>query len=198
MTEDELNEQYRAEGWGRLAEAALGIKPSDVESQARTVARAWHDSVKMLMPDGFVWIDRPVEVRGEDFVYLAQCLCSFPKTSGKIRYVVEDRGRIFVQRQEQLTFIDFPVAHHPGEEVDVAISMPVDISQIEALIESTVKWGRWIKSSGERPLDSSNRRMMVMFRDGTQFDTIYPSSMGLDFSHTGHGRDIIYYKFPEE
>lgn len=50
------------------------------------------------------WINKPVTVRGEDFSYEATCLCSFTKTSGKVRYIVEDHGRIFVQRLEQLTF----------------------------------------------------------------------------------------------
>jgi hypothetical protein len=55
-------------------------------------------------PEGFTWIFQPVRVKGEDFSYDALCLCSFPKSSGKVRYIVEDNGRIFVQRREQLTF----------------------------------------------------------------------------------------------
>lgn len=43
-----LNEQYRAEGWGRVAEAALGIAPSETESQAREVARWAHDRIAEL------------------------------------------------------------------------------------------------------------------------------------------------------
>jgi len=39
MTKDQLNQLYRDQGWGRLAEAALGIEPYDVESQARRVAQ---------------------------------------------------------------------------------------------------------------------------------------------------------------
>lgn len=39
MTKDQLNQLYREQGWGRLAEAALGIEPYDVESQARHVAQ---------------------------------------------------------------------------------------------------------------------------------------------------------------
>lgn len=39
---DELDEKYRQEGWGRVTDAALGIPPRDVESQARDVAR-WAD-----------------------------------------------------------------------------------------------------------------------------------------------------------
>lgn len=57
------------------------------------------------VPDGFEWINKPVTVRGDDFTYEATCLCKFPKTSGKIRYIVEDRGRLFIQRDEQLTFL---------------------------------------------------------------------------------------------
>jgi hypothetical protein len=55
------------------------------------------------LPD-FTWIDQDVTVRGEDFTYRARCLCSFPKSNGKVRYIVEDNGRLFVQRREQLTF----------------------------------------------------------------------------------------------
>lgn len=56
-------------------------------------------------PNDFVWINKPATVRGEDFSYEATVLCSFPKTSGKVRYVVEDHGRIFIQRGTQITFI---------------------------------------------------------------------------------------------
>lgn len=35
----DLDEKYRAEGWGKITDAALGIAPSAVESQARGVAR---------------------------------------------------------------------------------------------------------------------------------------------------------------
>lgn len=37
---DMLNASYRAEGWPRITDAALGIDPCDVEAQARKVA-AW-------------------------------------------------------------------------------------------------------------------------------------------------------------
>jgi len=60
--------------------------------------------VPHLFPEGFEWINQPVTVRGEDFSYEATCLCSFPKSSGKVRYIVEDNGRLFIQRKEQLTF----------------------------------------------------------------------------------------------
>lgn len=56
------------------------------------------------LPEDFQWLDLPVTVRGEDFSYEATCLCSFPKKNGKVRYVVEDRGRLFIQRSEQLEF----------------------------------------------------------------------------------------------
>jgi len=36
---EKLNELYRKEGWGVLAENALDIEPADVESAARRVAR---------------------------------------------------------------------------------------------------------------------------------------------------------------
>ncbi len=60
------------------------------------------DTIKL--PEGFEWIGKPCEVRGEDFTYEATCLCSFPKTNGKVRYIVEDRGRLFIQREEQIAF----------------------------------------------------------------------------------------------
>jgi hypothetical protein len=34
-----IDEECREEGWGRITDKALGIPPSDVESQARSVAR---------------------------------------------------------------------------------------------------------------------------------------------------------------
>lgn len=37
--ETSLDARYRAEGWGNLAAEAIGIRPQDVESQARSVAR---------------------------------------------------------------------------------------------------------------------------------------------------------------
>lgn len=56
------------------------------------------------VPVRFEWINKPCIVRGEDFQYKATCLCSFPKSNGKVRYIVEDNGRLFVQRLEQITF----------------------------------------------------------------------------------------------
>ena len=52
------------------------------------------------------WIGCPVRVRGEDFDYEATCLLAFRKLNGKVRYIVEDNGRLFIQRREQLTFLD--------------------------------------------------------------------------------------------
>lgn len=63
--------------------------------------KKWLEEPKI---EGLVWINKPCLVTGEDFSYQATCLCSFPKTNGKIRYIVEDRGRLFIQRREQLTF----------------------------------------------------------------------------------------------
>lgn len=58
---------------------------------------------KTHLPD-FTWIDIPVVVKGEDFQYEATCLCSFPKKNGKVRYIVEDNGRLFIQKREQIVF----------------------------------------------------------------------------------------------
>lgn len=38
--------------------------------------------------------------------YIARVLCSFPKSNGKVRYVVEDHGRIFIQREPQIRYLD--------------------------------------------------------------------------------------------
>lgn len=59
-------------------------------------------------PAEFLWLNRKAIVRGEDFSYEATVLCSFPKTNGKIRYIVEDNGRLFIQRKDQITFKDDP------------------------------------------------------------------------------------------
>lgn len=64
--------------------------------------------MNILKQPGFKWINKSVEVRGEDFSYVATCLCSFPKTNGKVRYIVEDNGRLFIQREEQLDFLMEP------------------------------------------------------------------------------------------
>jgi hypothetical protein len=62
----------------------------------------------ILRKPGFVWIGRDVTVRGEDFTYKAYCLCAFPKRNGKVRYIVEDNGRLFIQREEQIVWMDEP------------------------------------------------------------------------------------------
>lgn len=62
------------------------------------------EMITMILPEGFTWINKPCVVSSEDFSYKATCLCSFPKRSGKVRYIVEDNGRLFIQRKEQITF----------------------------------------------------------------------------------------------
>jgi hypothetical protein len=54
--------------------------------------------------EGFRWINRRCVVKSEDFEYQAICLLSFPKSNGKIRYIVEDHGRLFIQKPEQVFF----------------------------------------------------------------------------------------------
>jgi hypothetical protein len=44
----QLNDKYRAEGWGKITDEALGIEPADVEMQARTVARWAYEEIKRL------------------------------------------------------------------------------------------------------------------------------------------------------
>lgn len=43
-----LDERFRAEGWGLITDQALGIAPADVESQAREVARWAHQKIASL------------------------------------------------------------------------------------------------------------------------------------------------------
>ena len=47
----DLNEQYRAEGWGKITDAAFQgrVQPEDVESQAREVARYAHKTISELV-----------------------------------------------------------------------------------------------------------------------------------------------------
>lgn len=75
------------------------------------------DTIKL--PEGFEWIGKPCEVRGEDFTYEATCLCSFPKTNGKVRYIVEDRGRLFIQREEQIVWLDPEADQTIGEALEL-------------------------------------------------------------------------------
>lgn len=72
----------------------------------------------MELPEGFRWINKPVTVIGEDFTYEATCLCSLPKSNGKIRYIVEDRGRLFIQREEQIMWLDLDVRDIHQERAD--------------------------------------------------------------------------------
>ncbi len=46
-----LNKRYRDEGWGHITDAALGIAPVDVESQARSVASYAADEIERLRHD---------------------------------------------------------------------------------------------------------------------------------------------------
>jgi hypothetical protein len=82
------------------------------------------DMVKM--PARFEWINKSVTVIGEDFSYEATCLCAFPKTNGKVRYIVEDRGRLFIQRESQLVWMDEPKPQAPETEHSgvVALARP--------------------------------------------------------------------------
>ena len=44
-TDAKLDERYRKEGWGVITDIALGVAPSDVESQAREVARWCYENM---------------------------------------------------------------------------------------------------------------------------------------------------------
>lgn len=74
----------------------------------------------MELPEGFQWINKPVTVIGEDFTYEATCLCSFPKSNGKVRYIVEDRGRLFIQRESQLKWPQDP---EPSQTIGEALEL---------------------------------------------------------------------------
>ncbi len=98
----------RAEN-GKLLDPATAAVLGPIVGLCPTCEQTWpgkNTGDKAYKPSDFQWINRPVRVKGEDFSYEALCLCSFPKSSGKVRYVVEDNGRLFVQRREQLTFLD--------------------------------------------------------------------------------------------
>lgn len=43
-----LDQAYREAGWGRITDAALSIPPTNVESQARDVARYAHSQIQRL------------------------------------------------------------------------------------------------------------------------------------------------------
>lgn len=42
-----------------------------------------------------------------------------------------------------------------------------------------------------------DKRVVVIFRSGREFDTIYPYSHGLDWKHRGNSTDIVYFKVVE-
>lgn len=46
--EEQLDARYRDAGWGHLTDAALGIAPCDVESQARRVAEWAYERIAAL------------------------------------------------------------------------------------------------------------------------------------------------------
>lgn len=73
----------------------------------------------VLPPADFVWINKLASIRGEDFTYQGRVLCSFPKSSGKVRYIVEDRGRLFIQRESQVTWLEGPVNQTIGEALEL-------------------------------------------------------------------------------
>jgi hypothetical protein len=75
------------------------------------------ESIKF--PVGFRWINKIATVKGEDFSYNATVLCSFPKSSGKIRYIVEDNGRLFIQRREQIVFQDDEPSQTIGQALEL-------------------------------------------------------------------------------
>lgn len=52
-----LDDAYRADGWGKITDAALEIRPSAVESQARDVARWAHAEIERLQEaiDRVLW-----------------------------------------------------------------------------------------------------------------------------------------------
>lgn len=112
MNYDKLDKDYRDEGWGRITDKALYIRPYQVVSQARQVARHVFESVGDY-PGGFKWINKKAWVIDEDFKYQAKVLCSFPKSNGKVLYIVEDNGRIFVHREEQIEYIDIKPSGEP-------------------------------------------------------------------------------------
>lgn len=66
------------------------------------------------------WLNKPVTVIGEDFTYEATCLMRFTKLNGKVRYVVEDRGRLFIQRESQL---QWPQDPEPNQTIGEALEL---------------------------------------------------------------------------
>lgn len=97
---------------GMMAESPVVIEETKRVGAIETRTRIYGDTG---WPPGFAWLKEPVLVKGESFRYFGTALCSFPKLDGKVRYVVEDQGRLFVQRGEQLDFIpkSEPPPHGP-------------------------------------------------------------------------------------
>jgi hypothetical protein len=62
MDTDKIDQMYREQGWGDFAEAALGINPHLVESQARTVAAFGVQEVQQLAS----WVDKWVSKMHRD------------------------------------------------------------------------------------------------------------------------------------
>ncbi|MDK4704298.1 hypothetical protein PH562_18745 [Rhizobium sp. CNPSo 4062] len=62
-----------------------------------------YNSGKPIAPHGFCWLDRPVTVKGGDYQYQGQLLCSFPKDPGAaVRYIVRDgNNRLFIHNAQQ-------------------------------------------------------------------------------------------------
>lgn len=63
----------------------------------------WKGEARVFNPEGFVWIDQPVHVKGGDYEYDGQLLCSFPKeVGGAVRYIVRDANRrLFIHNAKQ-------------------------------------------------------------------------------------------------
>jgi hypothetical protein len=81
------------------------FEAEDLYRQGKKFLAETESGVKEVpVPHRFTWIDRPAKISGEDFSYLARVLCSFPKSNGKVRYIVEDNGRLFIQREEQIQY----------------------------------------------------------------------------------------------
>lgn len=76
-----------------------------------------------IMPHTFEWINKPCVVRGEDFEYAATCLLAFPKSNGKVRYIVEDNGRLFVQRGEQIKWRQDGDPMEPSQTIGEALEL---------------------------------------------------------------------------
>jgi len=49
LTKEQLNEEYSQEPWAKVATLALGLEPTEVESQARQVAEYAADIIDTLV-----------------------------------------------------------------------------------------------------------------------------------------------------